>query len=156
MTNDKILASVAEDFGLDPEEARIALLYAAASKEATQRALTATPAEATRLKGMKRLSSLTLDLYQRLKVAATLPRFLVDERQADLASQLSGTSREVRKLEETLFGEPRTLKDPLVTKAEAQRKTYGRHKLMPETMPETPTPPRRAMWSFSAHRATAH
>ena len=126
MTKVKISAATAEDYGLDREEAHFALLYAAASKEATQRALTATPDETARLKGMKRLASLTLDLYQRLKAAVLLPRILVDQRQADLAGQLSGTFKELSKLEETLFGEPRTRKDDLVAKAGGQATAWRR------------------------------
>jgi hypothetical protein len=129
------LALVAERFGLDPEEADLALRYAAAAKEAAQRALTATPEEATRLKGMKRLASLTLDLYQRLKVAVLLPRVLTDERQADLASQLSGTSYELRKLEKNLFGKSRTPQDNLITKATARRMAWLSPR--PNPMPKT-------------------
>ena len=136
MTERKISAETAAYYGLDQDEAHLALLYAAASKEATQNTLTATPEEAARLKCMKRLASLALDLCQRLKVAALLPKVLVDERQADLAGQLSGTSQELCKLEKTLFGELRTPKDDLVTNAEAGRRAYRRAN--PVSEPEAP------------------
>jgi hypothetical protein len=132
----KISAETAEDYGLDQDEAHLALLYAAASRELAQRTLTATPDEATRLKGMKRLASLTLDLYQRLQAARQLPPRLTDERQADLAGQLAGTSQHLRKLEKTLFGKARTPIDDLVTKAETRRSAYRRDN--PEPEPETP------------------
>lgn len=131
----KISTETAEYYDLDQEEAHLALLYAKASKELARRTLTATPEEATRLKGMKRLASLTLDLCQRLKVAALLPSRLTDERQSDLAGQLSGTFQHLRKLEKTLFGETRTPQNDLVTKAEAQKKAYGRATLEASATP---------------------
>jgi hypothetical protein len=137
MTNDNILDEIAKRYGLEHEEAHLALCYAAASRDATLRNLTASPDEAKRLKGMKRLRSLTLDLYQRLRVAASLPRVFVDERQYNHAVQLGGTSQELRRLEETLFGEPRTPKDELVIQADRSRLAYRRTH---PTQPKTPTP----------------
>jgi hypothetical protein len=142
MTKQKISAETADDYGLDQEEAHLALLYAAAAKEAAQRALTATPEEATRLKGMRRLASLTLDLYQRLKLAVLLPPRLTDERQSDLAGQLVGTHQQLRKLETTLFGDPRTPQNDLVTMANRSSVSYrSRTKQEPEKT-EVPTTPR--------------
>jgi hypothetical protein len=119
-------ATLAAHYRLDPEETRLGLLYVAASKKATERALNATPEEADQLKGMKRLRSLALDLYQRRSVAELLPRALKNQQQCDFASQLAGTSRELRKLEDQLRVEPRTPKDGLVTKADARRKAFQR------------------------------
>src|SRR5271165_3567705 len=128
MTNDEILVAVAKIYGIDPKEADLGLRYAAASRELAQRTLTATPDEAKRLKGMKRLASLTLDLYQRLKVAVLLPSRLTDERQADIGGQLEGTSQELRRLEKTLFGASRTPHDNLVSKANVRRKVWAAEK----------------------------
>ena len=142
MTNDKILDEIAECYGLDREETHLALRYAAAAREATQCFLTTTPDEAKRLKNMKRLASLTLDLYQRLRVAAQLPPVLVDERQSDFAGQLEGTFWELRRLEKTL-GEPRTPHGNLLTKVNVRRKVWAQStKSMPE--PALPTTPRAA------------
>lgn len=139
MTNDEILASTADRYGLDPQEADLALRYAAASKEATQRDLTATPEEAARLKGMRRLASLKLDLYQRLQVAARLPRILVNERQYNCVNRLRATFNDLHELEKALFGEPRTERDDLVKKAGGQTTAWRRTHQEPETA-ATPRP----------------
>jgi hypothetical protein len=125
MDKHEILKAAGEQFGLDEQETDLALRYAAAAKEALQRALTVPLEEAERLKGRKRLRSLMLDLYQRQKAAVLLPRVLEDERQCHLADQLVGTHQQIRKLE-SKFGLSVTDKGPLIKKADAQRMAYRR------------------------------
>jgi hypothetical protein len=138
---EEILAPAAKHYGLDLEETHRALCYAAASKKLTQRTLTATPEEATRLKGMKRLASLALDLWQRREVFKGVPGRLTDEREYDLASQLASTSQHLRKLEKTLFDKVLTPIDDQVTKAETRRSAY---RIANPITSDTPTPSRPA------------
>ena len=124
--NRKISAETAAGYGLDQEEAHLALLYAKASKESTQNALTATPKESKRLSDLALWHSLQLDLCQRLKAAKELPQVLENRHQSDLARQLTGAFERLHKLEGDLFAEHPTAKPPRVTRADAQRKAYQR------------------------------
>jgi hypothetical protein len=128
-------ATLAAHYSLDSAETHLALRYAAASKEATERALTATPEQAERLSAIKRLRSLALDLYQRLKVVLLLPSVLADERQYLAAGQLNGTFYNIQKLEKQL-DEPRTPKDPLIAEASGKARDWLRDHPNPKT-PET-------------------
>jgi hypothetical protein len=136
-TEERIVMPAANHFGLDPQEAILALRYAAASKDATRRAVTATPEQIERLKGMKRLRSLALDHYQRLKAIVLLPSVLEDERQCHMADQLIGTCLEMRKLEIQL-GVPLTPKNPLFSYANRRRTAFRR---ADPTLKRTPTRP---------------
>jgi hypothetical protein len=135
VTDEEIAKPAAERFGLDPQEAVLALRYAAAAKQGS---LTAPPDEAKRLNNIARLWSLTLDLCQRLKVAVQLPPVLKTKQQRDFAGRLSGNFFELNKLEKILFGTPRTPKDPLVSEASGKARAYQRV----NPRPKTPTPPR--------------
>ncbi|MBV9786519.1 MAG: GAF domain-containing protein [Acidisphaera sp.] len=117
------------DYGLDAEEIHLALMAAAAGKEVAEQLTTAAPDELRRLRDMRRLWDLRLDLYQKSKAALKLPEVLSTPEQYKMATGLATTCNDVRKLEFTMFGKDRVSeKSSLVTEIQRRASNYARDK----------------------------
>ncbi|OYV38968.1 MAG: hypothetical protein B7Z80_08655 [Rhodospirillales bacterium 20-64-7] len=130
MTTRKISAETAADYGLDQDEAHLALMAAAAGKEVAQRAATSTEDELRRLRDIRRLWDLRLDLHQRLNAAVDLPDPIQTRAEYRSAVSVVAAQNQLRQLEEKLFGTDQVSeKDPGVR--EAKRLMNGFEKPKP-------------------------